>query len=361
MHAIDHARRADLTHYLWSTVRLADPHQRRVAHRLPLDGPQPGDRGCGASRPTRAIEVPPRRIKDIVRGCQSVTAHRALHIGRAGGPCGRPQPSGRETTGRIGDGSDGRTGSPFGRESLPAGTIRSTGATRRPGGECDCTSRPGPQIGRFAGVAPGFFPTPLYVPGLDRGCGVGSMNPGVLSEGGCDPGCDLAVIWGRVLITDCHGSFLAGSPRFVSSWSSCIFLGDLDSPAVVGFPVSLVCSVDLRARGSLALTDVHPAPRSQCAGYLSPAVVRELSWWMAGGVDSVSTSRWSGASCRVCPAGAPRQAAPRCCTLESIVGPAFGLARKLPARSAAAVIRRTEAPAEDPRKRVEGRGRPCAR
>ncbi len=42
-------------------------------------------------------------------------------------------------------------------------------------------------------------------------------------------------------------------------------------------------------------------------------------------------------------------------------GPAFRLARKSnPARSVAAVTRRAEAHAEDPRQRVDGGGRPCA-
>ena len=43
--------------------------------------------------------------------------------------------------------------------------------------------------------------------GVVRGCAVGPMNPGLLRGGGCDPGCDQAVIGGTSLITARCGTF----------------------------------------------------------------------------------------------------------------------------------------------------------
>lgn len=92
---------------------------------------------------------------------------------------------------------------------LPAGTIQ-PGATDAAGVTQEHPLRR--QIARLAGVAPGLFPTPLCVPGVARGCAVGPMNPGVLRAGGCDPGCDQAVIGRLLAITLSRGIFPAGSP-----------------------------------------------------------------------------------------------------------------------------------------------------
>jgi len=100
------------------------------------------------------------------------------------------------------------------------------------------------QIARFAGVAPGFFPTPLRVPRLVRGCAVGPINPRHVRGGGCDPGCDQAVIGRTGLITRYRGGFPARSPApchpLVVSFRVSACLGDLllRRVGMVGPPVS---------------------------------------------------------------------------------------------------------------------------
>lgn len=173
----------------------------------------------------------------------------------------------------------------------PSGLPQEESSRERPGAAGVTEEHlPGPRIARFVRVAPGFFPTPLCVPGVVRGCAVEPMNPGALRVGCCDPGCDQAVIARLLAITLSGGILPAGSPASClsrSSWSPCS------------------CSISTRRPG---------LPR--CGRFRGSSRLLNAPLWPGSAGRRVDGRRGSGvqvaavwfmlSTCRV---GAPRQAA----------------------------------------------------